>query len=118
MCVPTRVDEELYEAAKASGAINSRSAAQQIAHWASIGRQLEQSPAASQRDIEEVLSHRMSYDELGPREQSVVRARWMEGVQRRIAQTDLEQEFRASGESWSEADKEGNLVIRDADPAR
>lgn len=112
MSVPTRVDEELYEAAKTSGAINSRSAAQQIAHWARIGRQFEQSPSASQSEIEAVLAHRQSYDEIGAREQAVVRAGWMEGVRNRIARINLEEEFRAAGESWSEADEDGNVVTR------
>lgn len=37
--MPTRVDGDLFDAAKSVGAIASRSAAQQISHWARIGRE-------------------------------------------------------------------------------
>ena len=35
---PTRIDDELYASAKVVGSLMSRSAAQQIGHWARIGR--------------------------------------------------------------------------------
>ncbi len=39
--MPTRIDGDLFEAAKRAGRVNSRSAAQQLDHWARIGRELE-----------------------------------------------------------------------------
>ncbi|MGI8947595.1 MAG: TA system antitoxin ParD family protein [Ornithinimicrobium sp.] len=42
--------------------MHSRSAAQQINHWARIGRELEASGKVSQRDIEAVLAGDGSYD--------------------------------------------------------
>jgi hypothetical protein len=41
--VPTRIDEDLFAAAREAAARNSRSAAKQINHWARLGRELEAS---------------------------------------------------------------------------
>ena len=49
--IPTRVDDDLFAAAKAAGALQSRSAAQQITHWARLGRQLEGSGVLTSRDV-------------------------------------------------------------------
>lgn len=66
--MPTRVDMELFNAAKATGAVHSRSAAQQIAHWARIGREFESMANVRHRDIEAVLRGDGSYDALQERE--------------------------------------------------
>lgn len=108
--MPTRVDGDLFEVAKSIGAESSRSAAQQITHWARIGRELEASPGTSQRDIRRVLSGEASYDELGERGQAVVRADWDERVARRRAGLDLAAEFAEAGRSWTEADADGRPV--------
>ena len=108
--MPTRVDGDLFDAAKSLGAVNSRSAAQQINHWARIGREFEASGRVSQRDIERVLAGDGSYDVLGEREQAIVRADWDEQVAARISTLDLEAEFTDAGETWSEADDAGQLV--------
>lgn len=115
--MPTRVDGSLFEAAKSSGAVNSRSAAQQINHWARIGRELEASNKVSQRDIEAVLAGKVSYDALGEREQAVVRATWDERVAQGITALDVAGEFAVAGESWSEADDDGQVVVTGSPPA-
>lgn len=112
--MPMRVDGELFAAAKSSGAVNSRSAAQQLAHWARIGRELESSQAVSQRDVEAVLAGDGSYDALQEREQALVRVAWDERIENRLAGLDLEQEFRDAGHGWIEADLDGRLVRREA----
>jgi hypothetical protein len=110
--MPTRVDGDLFDAAKSVGAVNSRSAAQQINHWARIGREFEASGRVSQRDIERVLAGDGSYDALGEREQAIVRAEWDEQVAARIAALDFETEFAEAGDTWSEADDAGQLIPR------
>lgn len=112
--MPTRVDGELFAAAKSSGAMHSRSAAQQIAHWARIGREFEASAGVSQRDIEAVLAGDGFYDALQEREQAIVRGNWGEQIAKRLASLDLEQKFQAAGVEWMEADDEGNIVARGA----
>lgn len=111
---PTRIDEDLFAAAKSAGEVLSRSAAQQINHWARIGRELEASRAVSARDVADVLAGRASYDDLGTREQAVVRAEWDERMTTLRADLDLEDEFTAAGDTWVEADEQGRTVVRGA----
>ena len=110
--MPMRVDGDLFEAAKSVGTVASRSAAQQLSHWARIGRELESSPGTSLRDIQRVLAGEVGYeyDTLGERDQAIVRASWDEQLDERRAKLDLAAEFAQSGRSWTEADAQGDPV--------
>ena len=107
---PTRIDEDVATAAKAAGELLSRSAAQQVNHWARIGRELEASKTVSQRDIAQVLGGRSAYDALNVREQAIVRAEWNERMTALREGLDLAAEFSAAGQGWVEADEGGNVV--------
>ena len=111
--MPTRIEGDLFDAAKAVGAEMSRSAAQQINHWARIGRELEAAQGLSHRDIAAVLAGRSTYDSLEAREQAVVRAAWDERIAAARDDLDFEAEFIAAGETWVEADAEGRTVVRE-----
>lgn len=111
--MPTRIENDLYAAAKAAGAVMSRSAAQQINHWARVGRELEAAEDISHREIEAVLAGRNSYDTINAREQAVVRAEWDERIAAAAAALNLEAEFISADETWVEADAEGNTVARE-----
>lgn len=115
--MPTRIETDLYDAAKSAGAVLSRSAAQQINHWARIGRELETAQGISISDITAVLAGRGSYDELGAREQAVVRAEWDERITQARSELNFETEFMAADEPWVEATPEGETVNRTA-PSR
>lgn len=115
---PTRIDDDVTNAAKVAAELFSRSTAQQVNHWARIGRELEASNQISQRDIAEVLAGRASYDELSAREQAVVRAAWGERMSALREGLDLAGEFTAAGESWTEADADGTPVKRSTEAAR
>ncbi|MEV8181785.1 hypothetical protein [Specibacter sp. NPDC078692] len=110
--IPMRVDSDLFDAAKSVGAVASRSAAQQISHWARIGRELEAAPNVGVRDIERVLAGEKPYDDLGEHDQAIVRASWDERVTERLASLDLAVEFTQAGRSWTEADEQGSVVVR------
>lgn len=107
-----RVDGDLFNAAKAVGSVASRSAAQQLNHWARIGRELEASPGTSRRDIQRVLAGRAPYDGLGERGQALVRADWDEQVAVRRDQLNLAAEFAESGRTWTDSDEHGAAVER------
>ncbi|WP_435746814.1 TA system antitoxin ParD family protein [Microbacterium sp. PMB16] len=113
--MPTRVDGDLFEVAKSIGAESSRSAAQQINHWARIGRELEASPRVSHRDIRRVLASEASYDDLSERDQAVVRATWDEQIVERRTRLDLAAEFTRSGRRWTDADAQGHPVAHGDD---
>lgn len=108
-----RVDGEIHASAKLVAPVMSRSAAQQISHWARIGRELESAQGVSASDIANVLVGRRSYDTLGDEEQAVVRAEWAERLVALRASVDLQDEFAAEGRtSWVGLDDQGNLVER------
>jgi hypothetical protein len=111
---PTRIDDDLFAAAKAAGAVLSRSAAQQVNHWARIGRQLEASSALSQRDIARVLRGTQSYDTLTAHEQAVVRADWDEQMTAVRGSLDFTSELTERGLDWAEADADGATVMHTA----
>ena len=72
---PARIDDDLYASAKLAGTVQSRSASQQVVHWARIGREIEASASVSAKEIGEVLAGARSYDSLDAKEQAVVARR-------------------------------------------
>ncbi len=113
--IPTRVSRELHETAKVAGQVTSRSVAQQIEHWARIGREVELSSSTSQRDVAAVLAGETAYDRLGAEDQSLVRARWAERIEQRLAELDMVAEFATRGSTYVDMDEDGRMVRRDAD---
>lgn len=110
---PTRVDQALFDAAKTAGSVHSRSAAQQIDHWARIGQAVEASPQVKHEQIERVLRGQESYDGLDDDAQAIVRARWDAQLAKDLAEADFTEELDAAGLPWAEADADGNIVMHD-----
>jgi hypothetical protein len=109
---PTRVDEDVFVSAQMVGAVMDRSAAQQITHWARIGREIEAGASISHTRIVEVLANRARYDELTPEEQAIVRAEWAERLESRRQKLDLAKRFAREGRSYVELDDAGRVVLR------
>lgn len=111
---PTRLPADVYESAAAVAPSASRTVPQQIAHWARIGRELERSPQVNQRAIARVLAGDDSYDLLGEREQAIVRSTWGERITALRDGLNYDSSFAAAGESYSEADEDGNVIVHPA----
>lgn len=111
---PTRIDDEVFATAQMVGEVAGRSASQQVAHWARIGREIEASASLSTRDILGVLAGRRNYDTLTVEEQAVVRAEWAERIDARREALNLATVFAAEGRSYVEADDDGNVLHRDS----
>ncbi len=111
---PTRLPSDVYESALAATLVTSRTVPQQIAHWARIGRELEMSPQVNHRAIARVLAGVGSYDALAEQEQAVVREEWADRMTALHGELDYAERFTAAGESYSELDEDGNVVIRPA----
>ena len=111
---PARIDDDLYASAKLVGEVQSRSASQQVVHWARIGREIEASTVTSYKEIAGVLAGSRSYDTLSPRDQAIVRAEWATRMDARRRDLNLAREFGAAGRSWVELDDDGNVVEREA----
>jgi hypothetical protein len=114
---PARIDDDLYASAKLVGEVQSRSASQQVVHWARIGRELEASASVSHKDIDAALAGSRAYDTLTAKEQAVVRAEWASRMDSVRQSLDLADQFAAAGRSWAELDDDGNVVERSAPEA-
>lgn len=111
---PTRLPADVYDSALTATLTTSRTVPQQIAHWARIGRELEMSPQVNHRAIARVLAGAGPYDLLGEQEQAIVREQWAHRMATRRAELNYATQFAALGESYSELDDDGNLVIHPA----
>ena len=111
---PTRLPADVYESALAATLVTSRTVPQQIAHWARIGRELEMSPRVNHRAISQILAGTGSYDSLGEQEQAIVREEWRDRMTVLRGELNYAAQFVAAGESYSEVDKDGNLLIHPA----
>jgi len=114
---PIRIDADLYAAATAAAPVMSRSAAQQVAHWASIGRELETSPGVALDDVARVLGGALDYDALATEEQAVVRTYWKERMAALLGALRLDRECAAERRPYAELDEHGRVVRRDPGPA-
>lgn len=115
---PARIDDDLYASAKLAGEVQSRSASQQVVHWARIGREIEASAGISQRDVAEVLTGSRSYDTLSAKEQAVVRAEWSARMHTRREALNFAEQFAAAGRIWVELDDDDNIIERGKEPGR
>jgi hypothetical protein len=111
---PIRLDRELAVAARDAAQTMSRSVAEQVSHWARLGRELERSPQVSVAQVQAVLRGDAGYDGLNLQEQALVRTSWDEQVNGRLAQLDLAQDFAAEGHRYAELDEQGQLRLTPA----
>ena len=71
---PTRVAEDLMDAAAVEGKRQSRSAKQQLDHWARVGRAVSAHSSASRQRVEAALRGALPERELTPDERVVLNA--------------------------------------------
>lgn len=122
MTQPVRISPDLFDSARRVGEAQERSTAQQLSHWARIGREIENSSALSVADSGR-LADAATYDELDPASQALVRAAWEEGILSRTSQLDLRAAFAEQGRTTAvAADADGNVRVeaikRPVRPAR
>ena len=71
---PTRVAADLFDSAAFEGKRQSRSAKQQLDHWARVGRAVSSTQTAARRRVEAALSGQLPEHELTAEERTVVDA--------------------------------------------
>lgn len=106
----TRVEDDVMAAAKRVAGSMSRSATQQVSHWARIGLELERDPDVTHGQIAAVLAGRHDYDLLGPKEQAIVRAEWTEALAARMETHDLRDVFAERGHGYVGLNDAGDVV--------
>lgn len=114
--VPTRIDQALHDAARTAGEPHGRTAAEQLDHWARVGRELDAADTVDRDAVARVLDGEVVYDDLPELEQAIVRATWDRRINDRADAMDLEAELRSAGRPWAEANNDGTVRMRGAGP--
>lgn len=106
----TRFDADLFEAAAAEGRRQSRSARQQLAHWARVGRSVSSASSSQRARVEAALSGTLPLSALTTEESVVVNAEVSAGIDERLAEVDFGADLAAEGVTTVSLDADGNLV--------
>lgn len=112
---PTRVNKDVYAAAKAAAALTGRTVAEQLSHWAKVGSEVEAIALLElrqrRRTAQGLLAGR-DYDSLSGDEQALVRTAWDEEMDQRLASTDVAADKHTVGQPVITLDEDGNVVRR------
>lgn len=107
---PTRVAADIAESAARVGRLESRSAAQQIDHWARLGRNISMHQTAARRRVEAALAGELALTELTAEERLVVHAELDVAVAEVAQSTSFGDALAAEGITTVALDDDGNLV--------
>jgi ParD-like antitoxin of type II bacterial toxin-antitoxin system len=108
--VPTRFAADLFESAQVEGARESRSAKQQLDHWARVGRSVSMHQTTARRRIEAVLAGEIGLDELSDQERVVANAEIDTAIEERASATSFGAQLSAAGVVTVALDAAGGLV--------
>lgn len=106
----TRFAADLVDSAAAEGARQSRSAKQQLDHWARVGRAVSTQQTASRRRVEAALAGGLSVAQLSVEEGVVFNAEISAAIEENLAAADYGSRLAARGVTTVALDDDGALV--------
>lgn len=106
----TRVAADLMDSAAAEGARQSRSAKQQLDHWARVGRALSGQHSAARRRVEAALAGDVALGDLGAEEGAVFNAEISAAIDESLASTDYGATLTGRGITVVALDESGAIV--------
>ena len=106
----TRFSADLLDSAAAEGARQSRSAKQQLDHWARVGRAVSSRQTAARRRVEAALAGELDVTDLTEEEGVVFNAEISAGVQESLAQADYGRMLAARGVTTVALNDQGEMV--------
>ena len=106
----TRVAADLVDSAAAEGARQSRSAKQQLDHWARVGRAVSAQHTASRRRVEAALADQLSTAELTVEEGVVFNAEIAATLEESLARTHYGDQLAAQGITTVALNEAGDIV--------
>ena len=106
----TRVAADLMDSAAAEGARQSRSAKQQLDHWARVGRAVSDQHSAARRRVEAALAGGLELGELTAEEGVVFNAEISAAIEESLADTDYGALLSARGITTVALDESGQIV--------
>ena len=105
-----RVSADLVDSAAAEGVRQSRSAKQQLDHWARVGRAVSSQQSASRRRVEAALAGHLDTAELTVEEGVVFNAEVAAAIDESLARTHYGRVLAAGGVTTVALDDEGRIV--------
>ena len=112
---PTRVASDLLDSAAAEGAKQSRSAKQQLDHWARVGRAVSAQQTAPRRRVESALAGSLPMTELTVEEGVVLNAEVSVAIEENLRDANFRGRLAAEGTTTVAVDDVGNLVAYQPD---
>lgn len=106
----TRVAADLMDSAADEGARQSRSAKQQLDHWARVGRAVSGQHSAARRKVEAALSGGVELSELTAEEGIVFNAEIAAAIDESLADTDYGALLAGRGITTVALDESGQIV--------
>jgi hypothetical protein len=106
----TRVAADLMESAAAEGVRQSRSAKQQLDHWARVGRAVSSQHTASRHRVEAALAGELDLASLSTEEGVVFNAEISAAIDEHLAQTNFTEMLAAQGITTVALNDAGELV--------
>lgn len=106
----TRFAADLLDSAAAEGARQSRSAKQQLDHWARVGRAVSSQHSAARRRVEAALAGETPLSQLSAEEGVVFNAEISAAIEESLARTDYGATLAARGITTVALDDDGELV--------
>lgn len=106
----TRVAADLMDSAAAEGAQQSRSAKQQLDHWARVGRAVSSQHSAARRKIEAALAGETPLCELSAEEGVVFNAEISAAIDEGLTRVHYGKALAARGITTVALDEDGELV--------
>ena len=106
----TRVAADLLDSAAVEGARQSRSAKQQLDHWARVGRAVSSQQTAARRRVESALAGHLELRELSVEEGVVFNAEIGAAVQEKLAESNYGKLLAERGITTVALNEEGEIV--------
>ncbi|MGQ0466837.1 MAG: TA system antitoxin ParD family protein [Sporichthyaceae bacterium] len=107
---PTRVAVDLLDSAAVEGARQSRSAKQQLDHWARVGRAVSMRESAARRRVEAALAGDVELRDLSGEERVVFNAELDVAIQTAAREASFAEALAGEGVTTVALDDEGRLV--------
>jgi hypothetical protein len=106
----TRFAADLLDSAAAEGARQSRSAKQQLDHWARVGRAVSSRHSAARRRVEAALTGELELAELSVEEGVVFNAEISAAIQESLAETNYGNVLAGRGITTVALNEDGEIV--------
>ncbi|BBZ33631.1 TA system antitoxin ParD family protein [Mycolicibacterium confluentis] len=106
----TRVAADLMDSAAAEGARQSRSAKQQLDHWARVGRAVSSHQTASRHRVEAALAGRLDTNDLSEDEGLVFNAEISAAIEESLSTTNYGDTLSARGITTVALNDDGEIV--------